>query len=878
MTSDGLPHQVHAIAAGHEHSILIDDKGVARAFGAGGSGRLGTGLDSDEPRPVALASLRGIPIACAAAGAAHSAFVDMDGRLFTCGANASGELGLGDRVARHWPTLVPFTAFERQRVMAVHTGGQLTLCQLADGRLVALTAAEGSAMVCLYPSGQLGADEQPKMSALRMIAASCSFDGHAIAVLFEETRAVDPILEGGAFGPRRVEHLHACPHPVVSSLVAAAVSASTAAASTSPTASLNSPATPHKIALLQSPATQRGTPQPLPVPVAVNTSTSNLPPAPPAPPALPMTPPAPVGRGRLSASLLEGYFESPRPSPPSPPPPPVAPPVAPPPPPPVAPPVAPIVAPPVAASAIRGSRANEGAEGDNGDEDDEDDEDELALWDSSRTLKEGLLQLELGWLRGTRPCWVQLWRTDLRLLEAIPPSGGEHQHWSCGGLFRRVPLAHVDAFAVIGGSRLRVRLRDGSELVFATASSAEAERWRRAMHKARGATPRRAFLQDAIGEVLATHGAATAAEQARWLCLAASWGETDEVCALLRAGASVGGSQQRYRRTPLHYASLNGHTGTVVALLAAKAEPNALDADGTSALEAALELGHTPCARVLAAAGSVLTPRAEELALNSGRSLGRLLASLRAAQWQATRGTSLLGAPTSPLKSPRAALNASKRLEEEQQRAAKAWRATVDAAPPSPPQQLSLGSPSGMQPEPPVLPPPTAPEWTIPTALSSMQVLTTARSLRRWPSSAPNGRSPQPQRCASFASWAFRRSCGSAPGRCCSLCERHSNRLPPSTGCYARRPTSAEPRVHTSEQPHGLGRALQREASMLPVLLVRTARTARQARQVRPARRPRRARRRIPTRCEARGSLKRTSAEPFRRCSSLRREGRCALC
>ena len=516
---------MHAIAAGHEHSILIDDKGVALAFGAGGSGRLGTGLDSDEPRPVALTSLRGIPIACAAAGAAHSAFVDMEGRLFTCGANASGELGLGDRVARHWPTLVPFTALARQRVMAVRTGGQLTLCQLADGRLVALTAAEGAAMVCLYPSGQLGADEQPKMSALRMIAASCSFDGHAIAVLFEETRAIDPNVAGGAFGQS------------VSRLGATTISASTAAASTSPTVGLNSPATPHTVALLQSPAMQRGTPQPLPVPVAVNTSTSSLPPAPPAPPALPMTPPAPVGRARISASLLEGYFESPRPSPPPPVAPPVASPVAPPEALPVAAPVIASVAPPVAASAIRGCRANEGDEGDEGDKGDEDDEDELPLWDSSRTLKESLLQLELGWLRGTRPCWVQLWRTDLRLLEAIPP-GGEHQPWSCGGLIRRVPLAHVDAFAVIGGSRLRVRIRDGSELVFATASSAEAERWKRAMHGARGATPRRAFLQDAIGEVLATHGAATAAELARWLCLAASWGETDEVCALLRAGAS----------------------------------------------------------------------------------------------------------------------------------------------------------------------------------------------------------------------------------------------------------------------------------------------------------------------------------------------------
>ena len=137
------------------------------------------------------------------------------------------------------------------------------------------------------------------------------------------------------------------------------------------------------------------------------------------------------------------------------------------------------------------------------------------------------------------------------------------------------------------------------------------------MQEARGSSPRRAFLQAALGEALASRGSPTAAEQLRWLCLAASWGETAEVGALLRAGATAGGVSQGRGRTPLHYAALNGHAKSASVLLTHRADPNQADAEGVTPLEAALEFEHADCAHVLVQAGAFITERAEEVVMRN---------------------------------------------------------------------------------------------------------------------------------------------------------------------------------------------------------------------------------------------------------------------
>ena len=575
----GAVGAVHAIAAGSLHSLLLDEHGVAHACGAGGSGRLGTGLDADEPRAVALTSLRGIPMASAAAGDAHSAFLGADGRLFTCGRNASGQLGQGDCVPRHWPTLVQSTAVANQAVVAIYAAGERTLCLLADGRLIALVSSDAAAAeaashapratslaavpsasslatewpleavaglgcteptsITLYPrasggggmrigrggtapTAEAAAKAAAEARALRVAAMGCSFDGCSIAVLLEE------VCGSSAIGFDAT---------TAAGSAAAAEGVATAFTSAVPP----SPSPPAE--RLASPAL---------LPPAHHTSADIPPPSPP-PGETPSTPLPSAIRPRKQPNGGS-----------------------------------------TAATAARADD-DEGGDGEDEEDEEEDDEDEMAaaamaISDPSVPLRQGLLRLEQGWLRSSRPCWAQLWRSELRLLEPpalaveqLDPTQRRSQNGGGGGggggssgslekaghdmkgidvkqqpchslsearsiavlelqgkgsdcfaaycsrrkriwiktgadsnspyrsedkksvtllfappaamaetssrdsgssggtLVRALPLASVDALAVISGSKLRVRSRDGSEMILVAVSSSEAFGWKTAM-------------------------------------------------------------------------------------------------------------------------------------------------------------------------------------------------------------------------------------------------------------------------------------------------------------------------------------------------------------------------------------------------------------
>uniref|UniRef100_A0A6T8ZFM7 Uncharacterized protein n=1 Tax=Haptolina ericina TaxID=156174 RepID=A0A6T8ZFM7_9EUKA len=314
-----------------------------------------------------------------------------------------------------------------------------------------------------------------------------------------------------------------------------------------------------------------------------------------------------------------------------------------------------------------------------------------AGWDSAggarggEVLRQGPLRHEQGWLRGSRSCWVHLRSNEIFILNPYASSGLTADlpiatsdsafppaNIRMHGLMRRVPLSEVDALAVTG-CRLRARMSDGSDVVLIGKTAAEVHGWKIAIQEARGSSPRRAFLQAALGDALAVRSKATSAEQIRWLCLAASWGETAEVGALLRAGTPASGASRGRGRTALHYAALNGHAAVSKAILAHRADPNLKDRDGISPLEAALEFGHAEVAHVLAQGGAQLTPRAEDLAM-MGSSAARLLATLRTEQWHAAHrggGSFLTGKQHA------------RRQVEEQQRSLRAWREKLEISNPS---------------------------------------------------------------------------------------------------------------------------------------------------------------------------------------------------
>ena len=73
----------------------MSDFGGVFAWGCNTDGQLGLGLASAEPVtvPRRVNDLKRIRIVEVAAGATHSAFLEQDGMLWTCGGNTHGQLG-----------------------------------------------------------------------------------------------------------------------------------------------------------------------------------------------------------------------------------------------------------------------------------------------------------------------------------------------------------------------------------------------------------------------------------------------------------------------------------------------------------------------------------------------------------------------------------------------------------------------------------------------------------------------------------------------------------------------------------------------------------------------------------------------------------------
>lgn len=148
LTPRDLPRgeRVSSIAGGLEHSLFLTSKG--RVFSAASAsdtypsrGQLGVpGLswltrptgDFDQPHEVT--TLKGFPISAIAAGDRHSVALDADGRLFTWGDNASGQLGFDSNAetsAVDAPSLLPLTKLysgtsQSPRITSISAGGANT--------------------------------------------------------------------------------------------------------------------------------------------------------------------------------------------------------------------------------------------------------------------------------------------------------------------------------------------------------------------------------------------------------------------------------------------------------------------------------------------------------------------------------------------------------------------------------------------------------------------------------------------------------------------------------------------------------------------------------------------------------------------------------
>uniref|UniRef100_A0A7S0FYX6 Uncharacterized protein n=1 Tax=Pyrodinium bahamense TaxID=73915 RepID=A0A7S0FYX6_9DINO len=86
---------VHMVAAGFNHVLIVLTSGKVLSCGHTGSGALGHGDQHCRNLPSEIDTFKGVPIAYAAAGSDHSIFISRSSEAFSCGKGCHGQLGLG---------------------------------------------------------------------------------------------------------------------------------------------------------------------------------------------------------------------------------------------------------------------------------------------------------------------------------------------------------------------------------------------------------------------------------------------------------------------------------------------------------------------------------------------------------------------------------------------------------------------------------------------------------------------------------------------------------------------------------------------------------------------------------------------------------------
>ena len=88
--------RVGSVALGAKHScVVLEDDGGVLTWGNGACGKLGHGTNDDVKKPSRVEALAGKRIVAAALGDSHSLFADAQGKVWGCGENKEGQLGLG---------------------------------------------------------------------------------------------------------------------------------------------------------------------------------------------------------------------------------------------------------------------------------------------------------------------------------------------------------------------------------------------------------------------------------------------------------------------------------------------------------------------------------------------------------------------------------------------------------------------------------------------------------------------------------------------------------------------------------------------------------------------------------------------------------------
>lgn len=173
---------VHSIACGDKHAVLVNRQGEIFSWGEESGGRLGHGTEFDVPYPKIIDSLSGMSIELVACGEYHTCAVTLSGELYTWGdgAHNSGLLGHGSG-ASHWIPKRVGGCLEGLHVSYIACGPWHTAALTSSGQL--FTFGDGS-------FGGLGHGDRSSSTIPREVEALQGFRATRVACGVWHTAAI----------------------------------------------------------------------------------------------------------------------------------------------------------------------------------------------------------------------------------------------------------------------------------------------------------------------------------------------------------------------------------------------------------------------------------------------------------------------------------------------------------------------------------------------------------------------------------------------------------------------------------------------------------------------------------------------------------------
>ncbi|KAH9513169.1 putative E3 ubiquitin-protein ligase herc4 [Bulinus truncatus] len=123
------------VACGNNHTIVLTNEGCVGTWGSNSYGQLGLGPNKGpySNLPCFITCLKGLPIAQVAAGGNHCVILSKSGAVYGWGRNSFGQLGLNDTTDCYLPKQC--RPLRSQKIIYICCGENHTACLTVDGRV-----------------------------------------------------------------------------------------------------------------------------------------------------------------------------------------------------------------------------------------------------------------------------------------------------------------------------------------------------------------------------------------------------------------------------------------------------------------------------------------------------------------------------------------------------------------------------------------------------------------------------------------------------------------------------------------------------------------------------------------------------------------------